>query len=208
MAMSVFCAPCQRVLDESELTTHVLSLQSCPKCRSVVRQSEFQRRADGERTAVQDVKAIAAWFAAVRREFRGVEVEELRAGEDASEHRWIVRGLQSPWRCEVRFQHKRPGIVQILLSSDIRIPEVFRTERLRNVCAARGVQVFGERTAGPLGADEKKTGTPASLWGSTVFYDAGTLDAELLDGAVWRLNEVMRDAATSFGVPIPEQAQR
>ncbi len=207
MSMSVFCAPCQRVLAETELTTHVLTLESCPTCRSVVRQSEFQRHADLERTAVGDVKAIAAWFAIVRREFRGVEVEELRAGEDAGEQRWVIRGLPSPWRCEVRYQHRRPGIVQVILSSDIRLPEVFRTERLRNVCAARGVQVFGERTALAPGA-EKKTGTPSCLWGSTVFYDTGVLDAELLDGAVWRLNEVMRDAATAFGVPIPDQEQR
>jgi hypothetical protein len=205
MPESVYCAHCQRVLEERELTTHVLTLESCSKCRSVVRQSEFQRHADVEKSGVEDVTAIAAWFATVRREFRGVEVEELRAGEDAGEHRWVVRGLQSPWRCEVRYQQKQPHIVQVLLCSDIRLPEVFRTERLRPICAARGVQVFGESTVLSLGADGKKTGTPSSLWGSAVFYNTGILDAELLDGAVWRLNEVMRDAATGFGVPIPEQ---
>jgi hypothetical protein len=188
------CPNCANAVDERSLRTEHLTVEKCPHCGDIVRQSEGFAWRDTDAQIQEDVSGIAAWLDTVARQTEGMTVTVDPAKETSGLYVWVITGVSGSWLCQVRFLTKTLGIAEIRLLSRASLEVVFADkEKLPAIAAAHGVQPHGERITS---TDQGVTG----LWGVCLFLATHILPTGLFPAVVDRLSAAMQDAANQFRI--------
>ena len=192
MAESLFCMQCQRTLDERQLRMKSLTIESCPFCGEMVRQSEGMRATNLDAIIMEDVAAIDAWLEG-HAAATGAAVRKHPAKDN--KYRWSV-GATAPWGCEVVYSSDRTSVLEFRLVSTENGEAIFEEPRkLQTICAKHGCQPHGNRHTDGM------TGAITCEWGAVQYLSTSTLCEELFEPLTSRLGEAMNVVKQAFPSP-------
>jgi hypothetical protein len=113
MADNLFCMQCQRPVDERQLRMKSLTIESCPFCGAMVRQSEGMRATNLDATIMEDIAAIDTWL---ENHASATGLAATKHPAETDKYKWSV-GLMPPWACEVAYSSDRTSILEFRLVS-------------------------------------------------------------------------------------------
>jgi hypothetical protein len=190
----LICPNCHVSLNEKQLVTKTVTVQSCPNCRAHVRQHEGFHGQDREALTLQDVKAIEDWLRSVVRGKPMAWSKQAPDGEKGKEI-WDVMGdeeagLPLPWECAVEYSSNALHVLQLRLTTERFGEEVARDkERLQTICADHGVQAFAVQRSRTDWTGKRQE----VRWGAYQILATGSLSERLFWSVLERLERAMRD---------------
>lgn len=189
MADNLFCMQCQRPLDERQLRMKSLTVESCPFCGTMVRQTEGMRATNLDAIIMEDVAAIDAWLDS-HASATGQAVSKTRA--ENRNYEWSVT-VSAPWGCEILYSADQTSIVAVrLVSMENGGAICEERQTLQNISARHGLQPHGSRQTDGL------SGAVVCKWGVVRYLSTSTLSEELFRCVMEQLAEAMRAVASAF----------
>jgi hypothetical protein len=186
-----YCVQCQRTLTERQLRMKSLTVESCPYCNTVVRQSEGFRSTNLDAIIMEDVAAIDAWLDG-HAKAAGVQIDQQ--AKDGGERNWTFL-VDGSLRCEVVYSPHQTSIIQVRLVTDKGGEEMFEEpRRVQIVAATQGVQPHGSRQTNGM------TGTVVCRWGATQYLSTNTLCEELFEPVIARLRSAVESLKKEFKI--------
>src|SRR5437870_10537943 len=112
----VTCGSCQRSFSQRRLQTKTVTVESCPYCAGLVRQTEGFAFTNVEAVVMEDVSAVDAWLGNYTQRTGRQATKHQK--EPSNEYRWTVE-TDLPWACEISYRPNRIGFLAFrLVSSD------------------------------------------------------------------------------------------
>lgn len=185
----LFCVQCQRTLTDRQLRMKSLTVESCPYCNSMVRQSEGFRSTNLDAIIMEDVAAIDAWLDD-HAKATGHQVGQQN--KDGGERTWAFP-VDSSLECEVVYSPHQTSIIQVRLVTTGGSEEMFEDpRRVQTIAAAHGVQPHGSRQTNVM------TGTVVFRWGAVQYLSTNSLCEELFDPLIARLRSAIDGLKDAF----------
>jgi hypothetical protein len=190
----LICPNCHVSLNERQLVTRTLTVESCPNCRAAVRKHERFHGEGREALTLQDVKAIEDWLRSVVRGKPMAWSKQDPNGEKGKEIWDVVgdeeAGMPLPWECAVEYTSDAPRVLQLRFTSERYGEQVVQDkERLQTICADHGVQPFAIqrfRTDWTGRREEVR-------WGAYQVLATASLSERLFWSVLERLDRAMRE---------------
>jgi hypothetical protein len=192
------CPGCSAHLTERQLVTTSVVTDSCPRCRTLIRQRDGFHCENVDLRVTQDVSSIDNWLANECRQL-GQTVESVREQEERGEYLWRITGnllseCPDNWNLEVRHNTRAPDIALVrVMAAEPTLFSDREFDMLRRVFHDHGVQPHGARhqSCGISGSQQE------SQWGAQQYLSIGPMCDGLLRPVVVRLLDAMRDALTN-----------
>jgi hypothetical protein len=189
MADPLFCMQCERPLDERQLSMKSLTVESCPFCGTMVRQSEGMRATNLDAIIMEDVAAIDTW---VEDHARTTGLAVRKHPAEHGKYKWSVE-TKTTWVCEVAYSTDRTSILEFRLVSTENGEAIFEEPRkLQTICARYGGQPHGNRHTDGM------KGRTVCEWGVVQYLSTSSLCEELFDPITARLSEGMNAVKQAF----------
>ena len=185
-----YCPTCTASLDERQLLSSSVTTDRCPKCSSVIRQSNKSIGTDLVAVIAGDIAAIDEWIDGYAADT--TQLVRKRPIENGTEWRWAI-GTPHAFACECYYDQKRTGFAQIRMVTKDHSEIVWKRQNdLAEMAAKCGLQPFGSRQSMVL------DGATEAVWGIVQYVNVNTLSTSLLKAAAKRLDEAMRFAVAGL----------
>jgi Zn-finger nucleic acid-binding protein len=192
------CPGCSANLSQRELLMNSVVTESCPRCRTVVRQGDAFRYENVQARTTEDVSGVDHWLFVECQQLHQT-YEQIRGRESSGEYRWrivgdLLAGCPDNWILEVVHTTSAPGIVAILITAveQSLLPDGL-LQSFRSVFYDHGLQPHGSRTPSfDIAGSSQET-----RWGVQQHLSIGPFAQGLLRPVVVRLLGAMRDAMTT-----------
>ena len=188
----ISCPACNRSFPSRQLRMKSVTIESCPYCQCVVRETKGFSYNDEDAIVLGDVSAIGAWLDQVSKA-HNVSVEHQTTA-NSKDNLWCIE-TALPWNCIIAYHPLRSNTFVFRLDASHRADQISINENdLQTICARHGVQPSLAFSTDHL------TGDATCKWGSEQCLSVYALSIELFPVVLERLDVTMNDVAHHFGL--------
>ena len=189
----IICPSCSKELDERELMTKSQTIESCPVCKTVVRESDSFSSTNLAVLIVDSVAAIDTWLADYSKE---TSFRVLTRDATDRKLRWVVETPHGV-AVECHYCESTPRFVEIraLTKSNANLV-LGQLNSLALIAGKHGLQPFCERQTNQ-GSSEHTD----ACWGMVQYLNVNVLGAQLLCAITDRLANAVKKAIEDFSEP-------
>jgi hypothetical protein len=186
-AESLNCPSCRTSLDERELTSKTRTIESCPKCGTVVRTSEGFAGTDLAALIAGEVAEIDTWLDNYSKD-TSQDVVKRHVAKDRG-FLWAV-GTNFDFAFECYYDQKRTGFVEIRVVTKRQAHTVMsRASELADLATGLAVQPYGVWESG---WDITDGSSSEAVWGLVQYANVNTLNTAFLVSVIEKLSEAMQ----------------